>query len=57
MTVALKIRSWATLPLGARGGTKRCRSWNPAAAALPAREEAALPVEEQAMVSAPPPGP
>ena len=51
MTLAPKIISWA-LPLGAREGTK-IYVLRPAAAALPAREEAALPVEEQAMVLAP----
>ena len=51
MTLAPKVISWATFPLGARSGTKmKVRS--PAAAALPARELAALPVEEQAMILA-----
>ena len=49
MTVAPNIISCATLPLGARDGTK-IKVESPAAAALPARELAALPVEEQAMV-------
>ena len=52
MTVAPKVISWATFPLGALLGTK-IYVCIPAAAALPAREEAALPVEEQAMTFAP----
>ena len=52
MTVAPKFKSWATLPLGARSGTK-IKVLSPAAAALPARDYAALPVDEQAIVSAP----
>ena len=52
MTFAPKVISCATLPLGARSGTKmNVRS--PAAAALPASELAALPVDEQAMIFAP----
>ena len=52
MTVAPNVMSWATLPFGAREGTK-INVWSPAAAALPARDEAALPVDEQAMIFAP----
>ena len=44
--------SWATFPLGAREGTKMYVE-SPAAAALPARDEAAFPVEEQAITLAP----
>ena len=52
MTFAPKVISCATLPLGAREGTKM-KVLSPAAAALPASDEAALPVDEQAMISAP----
>ena len=53
ITVAPKVISWATLALGGPGWGRKYRSSAPAAAAFPAREEAALPVEEQAMTSAP----
>ena len=52
ITFAPKVISCATLPLGARSGTKM-KVLRPAAAALPARELAALPVDEQAMIFAP----
>jgi hypothetical protein len=46
------MRSWVSLPRGARSGTK-IKDRSPRAAAFPAREEAAFPVEEQAAVVIP----